>query len=259
MFCALLHSEGSRAAGGWDFGPTDRVNVTSWLVRRTRQTSKFVGRFFMTILRSISLAVLAATAIGAQAGLVTNTSWNTLYPGLSGVQFDVNSAGGVTIGLGAHAYKNGILLPNDGTSVFTAQPGRYLAESRANWSFDFFVDAAGATCSGCTVSLFVDTNPTATSTLVQLFNLSPFTGGDSWNMEMAFGGAAFTGLPGNVLQGTYDFNPYASSSTAFSLRLSDSTGVLTQSDITVNVPEPGGLALAGLALAGLALVSRRKA
>jgi hypothetical protein len=258
MFCALLHSEGSRAAGGWDFGPTDRVNVTSWLVRRTRQTSKFVGRFFMTILRSISLAVLAATAIGAQASPVSSLGiyqpWETAYTpnGLAGVLFNVNTVAGVgTVALGAHAYKNGVFLPNDGSSVFTAQPGLYEA-NRANWSFDFGFTIDGA-CTSCTAWLGIDTDPT-TSTSMVFADVTTFSPNpESWNMEMGFIGAASPNGFG------YNFNPYASSSTAFSLQIRNGSTVMTQSDITVNVPEPGGLALAGLALAGLALVSRRKA
>ena len=115
------------------------------------------------------------------------------------------------------------------------------------------------TCSGCTVSLFVDTDPAAGINLIQLFDLPAGTGGDSWNMEMAFGGPSFAPLAGKLLPSTCDFNPCASSSNAFSLQLRDAGGaLLTVSDITVNVPEPSGLALAGLAFAGLALVRRRK-
>ena len=67
------------------------------------------------ILRSIALAAIAAASTGAQAALVTYAPWDTAYAshGLAGVLFDVNTANGVTVALGAHAYKNGVSLPNE--------------------------------------------------------------------------------------------------------------------------------------------------
>lgn len=213
-------------------------------------------------LRSIALAAIAAASFGAQAApLTTYAPWDAAYPGIAGVMFNVASASSVTLALGAHAYKNGVSLPNNGTNTFYAQSGTYAPDglNRANWSFDFFVSGSGATCNGCTVSLLVDTDPTASSTLVQLFKLPVNTGNDSWNMEMNFGAGGFAGLPGNLLQNTYNFNPFAASSTAFALELNDASGnELVRSDITVNVPEPGSLALVGLSLARLAVLRRRK-
>lgn len=214
-------------------------------------------------IRSIALAAMVAVSLGAQAApLTTYAPWDAAYPSIAGVKFNVASAGAVTVALGAHAYKTSVNLPNNGTDTFYAQSGIYAPDglNRANWSFDFFVTlATGATCTGCTVRLLVDTDPTATSTLVQLFNLPVSTGGDSWNMEMAFGSGGFAGLPGNLLQNSYNFNPFASSSTAFALVVNDGNGgELVRSDITVNVPEPGSLAMVGLALAGVAALRRRK-
>lgn len=216
------------------------------------------------IIRSVALAAaLAASSLGAQAALTSFAPWDAAFAGngLAGVQFDVNSANGVTLALGAHAYKHGVNLPNDGVRNFYAQPGTYPGEpNRANWSFDFAVTmATSANCTGCTVSLFVDTDPSGLMNLVRLFQLPVGNGADSWNMEMDFGTpGGFALLPGNLLQSTYDFDPNGPSSTAFSLVLSDSNGrALTSSDITVNVPEPGSLALVGLGLGGLALLRRR--
>ena len=95
----------------------------------------------------------------------------------------------------------------------------------------------------------MDTDTTAGVSLSFVNITSHPVNPESWNMEMAFIDTLF---------GT-SFNPFGASSTAFALQVRNAAGaVVTESDITVNVPEPGSLALAGLALAGLAAVRRRK-
>lgn len=212
------------------------------------------------ILRALALAAMAATSIGSQAALTTYAPWQAYWPqgvapnqtgvGIDNVQFNVVTANGVTVAMGAHGYKNGETLPNDGVSTYSAMSGTYPGEpDRANWSFDFAWDMSA--CTACTLTLKIDTDPSAAVNLVALPSnpATPSVGFISWNMEMPFLAP---------LLGGYNFNPFAPSSTAFTLEISRGIDVLASSSVTVNVPEPGSLALAGIALAGLAGLRRRK-
>jgi hypothetical protein len=193
-------------------------------------------------LRALALAALAALSFNANAALTSYAAWDATYPALAGIQFNVQTAAnGATIGMGAHPYQSGLTMPNNGVDTYYATPG-LTNPLRANWSFDYAWDFAG--CTDCSVALFVDTDPGAGVTFVNL----PITGIDSWNMEMNFMSAALG----------YDFNPFLPSSTAFSLRLMRGATTLAQSNITVNVPEPGSMALLGLGLAGIGAMVRRR-
>ncbi|OYU42479.1 MAG: hypothetical protein CFE44_23765, partial [Burkholderiales bacterium PBB4] len=201
------------------------------LFKRLGQVMKF---------RSIALAAVAVASFGAQAGVLsTYQPWDDFQPdtkGIDGVKFNVVSQNGVTVALGAHAYKNGVNLANNGVDTFYAKGGIFSPEdpgyAYANWAFDFAWHLGS--CTNSSVVLKADVDPTANVNLVTLFNTSsaPGTFFESWNMEMPFI---------NTLLG-YDFNPNATTSTRFSLEIRDNNGSLALSEITVKVPEPASMA-----------------
>lgn len=208
------------------------------------------------IKKTLATALAASLApLAAHAALTTLTAADGWPPagssGLETVQFAAVAASGVKVAIGAHAYKNGAFLPNDGMRNFYAQSGVYLPDGKnyANWSFDFAYDVRG--CTGCKVWLGIDTDSSAGVNYTDIDLLAaglPAFLGESWNLEMSF-----LTTPG------FNFNPYSASSTDFRLFVTNAAGAtLATTDITVHVPEPASIALVGLALAGLAAARRRR-
>jgi hypothetical protein len=208
----------------------------------------------------VAAACLALCSMGAHAALTTIDPGSGIWPpagttNLQSVEFNVVSDNaGDSVAMGAHAYKNGPTMPNNGIDTFYAAPGLYAADGKgyANWSFDFAWNL-GLSCSGCTVWLGVSTNPGTTP--LAFAELTGVNGAgaryaDSWNMEMSFMQAAFPAFDPNAIGTSNEFDLIVRNA---------SNATIASSAIFVDVvPEPATWAMYGVALASLGLLARRR-
>ena len=229
-------------------------------------------------MKQIASAVLLMASLSSHAALTTLTpadGWPPLgSTGLQDVLFNVSSGGGVKVATGAHNYKEGALMANDGVDKFYANPGfsPNPNTSFARWSYDYVVNYGTGKLGDYVTTFSFDIDPTDG---VSYFNTSfssancgaiPTAGGpvsicglsvlaDSQNpvfvyAQLALLGSGFTFDPTAV--GNYGFkvSVTAPNSTSFGA---------VSSAITVDVPEPASLALVGLGLAAAGFARCRRA
>lgn len=161
----------------------------------------------------------------------------------------ITTFGNVTLGLTATQRFSNPAVTNDGAGTFFAQAGSDPANSAyAKWNFNYYISGLS---SGQSVTLYYDKNPATGNDVTATFPGLFMGTQNSWNLGMGHLGGGF--------------NPSASGEYDFALVLSDSTGELARSAITVKVGSPsvpdGGttIGLMGAALVGLVALRRFRA
>jgi hypothetical protein len=207
------------------------------------------------------LAALAAAGLLACGPAAAALTYGNIAP--PGVYFGTGNANGdFTISTGAggelalRAKDRGTGATIDGSSgVYHANTGLcagpICTSPRAAWSYEFSVNPMGAT--GYTYLLGVDNDPTAGVNYTWVNAATYF--GDNATMGDAFQNSENI-IFGNTPGGPFDI--YAPGSYQFALQAFLGNTLANEVSITVQVPEPGSLALLGIALGALAVLLRRR-
>lgn len=216
----------------------------------------------------VAATVLAAGSFGAHAALTTlsGAEWPPVpSSGLQNVQFNLVDANGIRVATGAHAYKEGATLPNNGFDTFYANAGYSpnAPTSNARWAVDYMVNYGAGTLANYVTTFSFDIDPTAgenyNSITLDASNCGAL-GICGLNILSDSQNAVYVYSQLFALGSGFAFDPTAASgSYGFKVSVQAVAGaVLSGSGITVDIPEPASLALAGLALAAAGIARRRR-
>lgn len=219
--------------------------------------------------KKFRILLAAAAILASSSGLCAEVYGSLTTPpgiyfgsGNPNGNFNIDRENGLELALRAKNRSSSVLPLIDGSSgVYSVAAGPCGptcggAGTRAKWNYEFSIHTTdGSVLSDYVFMLGVDHDPSASTSFFYVdptnYWVSPKDGlvGVQDSQNVTFGDT-----PGGVFNpssaGLYDF---------ILLAYSKSTGgLLAQVDMTVQVPEPGSVALFGLGLASLAALRRRK-